>query len=100
MSEKEINVIFYALRIERASNKEKEVKSILNELDEKYSLTRVELLSILEAFERYFQKKAPLRGYSKRDFPCKGGFEQNWPLWEATDNSEILDALGKVKKII
>lgn len=94
MLNEKINLVYYALRIERASNKEEEIKNILNELDKEYSLTRVEKKNVVSWFEQYFLKKED-KCVSYMDAYSLGG----GPFY-ATDNSAILDALKKVKQIL
>lgn len=102
MLNEKINLVYYALRIERASNKEEEIKNILNELDKEYSLTRAEKKNVVSWFEQYFLKKEDKcqklsieKCVSYMDAYSLGG----GPFY-ATDNSAILDALKKVKQIL
>ena len=84
-------------KIKHAENKEQAIENILNELDEHFS--KVQVIELLEKYFREDEKKSLDENFSRgKDFPCKGRFDYYSEPLQATDNSKILKALGKMKK--
>lgn len=99
MPRQQVNLLFYTLRIERASNKEEVIKNILNELNDNYSLTRDEKIQVISFFERYFRDKEE-KNCTEQYVPYKTEYSRRGEPCYATDNSAILDALDNIKRIL
>ena len=96
-----VSIVPYVQRIKCASNKEEEIKKILDELGDRFSLTKDQRIDLIAVFEGYFQNEAVKRQkpLTEHYVPCRTGHSGVEPL-RATDNSDILDALKNVKQIL
>ena len=90
-------------KLKNASNKENEVVNIRKELEERFNLTKPEIVLVIESLEKYFHNeeiKQLEKDFSRRYVAYSEksvNYEFNLGL---TDNSEILKALEKAKKYL
>ena len=95
--EKSINLYAAAERIKQAVNKEQEIENILNELDEKLSLTKSEKIQVIEWLEKYFREDEIKRFAEKISRRQETYSKCDNHEFLLTSNTEILAALGKTK---
>jgi RNA recognition motif-containing protein len=99
---KQIALKSYVPRIKQASNKEEEIEKILNELEREFSLKKFEKIQVIDLFEKYFQdEKKVQENISIGKTTYSKGFDYlGYEPLRATDNSDSLEALDKIRKRI